>query len=155
MILQKNFMNFSNIPSARSRSHESLFIINGGPGPGPLGSLTTGRSTMAPQLLIDNCHIRRLHPSVFQTSYDSNDEHFASYQYIEIRDKNERKNYYLRSKQSSPDCTFLFNNLRQSSFETTTTIRGFRTDNSLDIWILEAKGLPAKKKYFIFWFTFF
>ena len=133
---------FSNIPSSRSRSHESLFVINGGSVVGPLGSV----SSHSPQLYLDNCHIRRLHPSIFQNSSDPNDEHFSSYHYVEIRDKNEKKNYYLRSKQNASDCSLLLNNLRQTSFETTTMIRGLRTDNSLDIWILEAKGLPTKKK---------
>jgi hypothetical protein len=96
--------------------------------------------------MLDNCHIRRLHPSILQTSCDINDEHFSSYQCIEIRNKNEKKNYYLRSKQHSNDCSLLLNNLRQTSLETITKIRGLRTDNSLDIWILEAKGLPVKKK---------
>jgi hypothetical protein len=96
--------------------------------------------------MLDTCHIRRLHPSILQTSCDTNDEHFPSYQCIEIRNKNEKKNYYLRSKQYSTDCALLLNNLRQTSLETITKIRGLRTDNSLDIWILEAKGLPVKKK---------
>jgi hypothetical protein len=101
-------------------------------------------STTPTQLLLDTCHIRRLHPSIL--SDNPNDEHFSSYQCVEIRNKNEQKNYYLRSKQHSPDCSSLVNNLRQTSLETITTIRGLRTDNSLDIWILEAKGLPVKKK---------
>jgi hypothetical protein len=137
---------FSNIPSNRSRSHESLFVLNGGCGSGPLGSIST---TIPTQLMLDNCHIRRLHPSILQTSTDNtNDERFSSYQCIEIRNKNEKKNYYLRSKQYSTDCSLLLNNLRQTSLETITKLRGLRTDNSLDIWILEAKGLPTKKKYF-------
>lgn len=132
---------FSNIPANRSRSHESLFVLNGNTG--PLGSLPT---TIPTQLMLDNCHIRRLNPSILQTSCDINDEQFPSYSCVEIRNKNEKKNYYLRSKQYSPDCSLLLNNLRQTSLETITKIRGLRTDNSLDIWILEAKGLPVKKK---------
>jgi len=137
------FYLFSNIPANRSRSHESLFVLNGGSGNNSLGSIST---TIPTQLMLDNCHIRRLHPSILQTSCDINDEHFSSYQCIEIRNKNEKKNYYLRSKQHSNDCSLLLNNLRQTSLETITKIRGLRTDNSLDIWILEAKGLPVKKK---------
>ncbi len=134
----------SNIPSNRSRSHESLFVLNGASGTSPLGSIST---TIPTQLMLDNCHIRRLHPSILQpSSYDTNDEHFSSYQCTEIRNKNEKKNYYLRSKQYSSNCSSLVNNLRQTSLETITKIRGLRTDNSLDIWILEAKGLPIKKK---------
>ena len=112
---------------------------------GPLASLSHNAS-MSPQLYLDQCHIRRLHPSIFQTSTENSDEHFSSYQYVEIRDKNEKKNYYLRSKPSASECAVFLNHLRQTSFETTTMIRGLRTDNSLDIWILEAKGLPTKKK---------
>lgn len=135
----------SNIPSSRSRSHESLFVVNGGPGNSPLGSVST---TIPNQLILDNCHIRRLHPSILQVSADStNDEQLSSYQCVQIRNKNEKKNYYLRSKQYSPDSSVLTNNLRQTSLETITNICGLRTDNSLDIWILEAKGLPVKKKY--------
>lgn len=96
--------------------------------------------------MLDNCHIRRLNPSILQTSCDTTDEQFPSYQCIEIRNKNDKKNYYLRSKQYSTDCSLLLNNLRQTSLETITKIRGLRTDNSLDIWILEAKGLSVKKK---------
>lgn len=96
--------------------------------------------------MLDNCHIRRLHPSILQTSSDTQDEHLSLYQYIQIRNKNERKNYYLRSKQYSPDSSLLINSLRQTSLETITNLCGLRTDNSLDIWILEAKGLPTKKK---------
>lgn len=134
---------FSNIPSSRSRSHESLFALNGSAGNGPLGSIST---TIPNQMILDNCHIRRLHPSVSQTPCDTNDEHFSSYQCIQIRNKNEKKNYYLRSKQNSNDGSLLLNNLRQTSLETITNMCSLRTDNSLDIWILEAKGLPAKKK---------
>ena len=100
--------------------------------------------------MLDTCHIRRLHPSLFQTSPDTIDEHFSSYQYLQIRNKNEKKNLYLRAKQYSPDCSLLLNHLRQTSLETITKIKGLRTDNSLEIWILEAKGLPAKKKSVFF-----
>ena len=97
--------------------------------------------------MLDNCHIRRLHPSILPNSYEHNDEHFPSYQCIEIRNKNEKRNYYLRSKQYPPECSLMVNNLRQTSLDTMTKLRGLRTDNSLDIWILEAKGLPMKKKF--------
>jgi len=130
-----------NIPSSRSRSHESLFVVNGGLFLGPLAN----NSSMSPQLLLDQCHIRRLHPSIFQNT----DEHFTSFQYVEIREKNEKKAFYLRSKPSAIDCSTFLHHLRQTSFETMTMIRGLRTDNSLDIWILEAKGLPTKKKYYV------
>ena len=136
-----HFSLFSNIPSTRSRSHESLFVVNSGSGP-----LT---SNVSPQLFLDHCHIRRVHPSVFQNcaeSTDDVDKHFSSFQYVEIREKSEMKNYTLRSKAYSPDCSLLLNNLRQTSFESSTSLRGLRTDNSLEIWILEAKGLPIKKK---------
>ena len=97
--------------------------------------------------MLDTCHIRRLHPSLFQSSSpDTIDEHFSSYQYLQIRNKNEKNHLYLRAKQYSPDSSGLFNHLRQTSLETITKIKGLRTDNSLDIWILEAKGLSAKKK---------
>ena len=52
------------------------------------------------------------------------------------------KNCYLRSKENS----LLLKHLQHSCLEKTTN--GLRIDNSLDIWILEAKGLPAKKKYY-------
>ena len=96
--------------------------------------------------MLDNCHIRRLHPSILQISCDTNDEHFSPYQYTEIRKKDEKKSYYFRSKQCSTDCSSLLNNLRQTSLETMTNMCDLRTDNSLDIWILEAKGLSSKKK---------
>ncbi|CAF3592828.1 unnamed protein product [Adineta steineri] len=143
---QQTSPSLHNIPTNRSRSHESLFVLNGTSGNGSLGSIST---TIPTQLMLDTCHIRRLHPSILQTSLDTNDEHFSSYQCIEIRNKNEKKNYYLRSKQYSPDCSILTNNLRQTSLDTITKIHGLRTDNSLDIWILEAKGLPTKKKYYV------
>ncbi|CAF4551521.1 unnamed protein product, partial [Rotaria socialis] len=136
----------SNIPTNRSRSHESLFVLNGTAGNGPLGSIST---TIPSQLILDHCHIRRLHPSILQAASDINDEHFSPYQCVQIRNKNEKKNYYLRSKQYSTDSSLLINNLRQTSLETITNLCGLRTDNSLDIWILEAKGLPVKKKYYV------
>jgi len=129
---------FSNIPSNRSRSHESLFVPNG-PGNGPLGSILAAKPA---QIILDNCHVRRLHPSILQSS-DLNDDH-SPYQYIEIQKKNEKKNYYLRSKQYLTDNNLLLNHLRHACLEK--KIDGLRTDNSLDIWILEAKGLPTKKK---------
>ncbi len=89
--------------------------------------------------MLDNCHICRIHPSIIQSS-DLND----SYQYIEIRNANENKNCYLRSKPYLNDNTLLLNHLRHASLQK--TIDGLRIDNSLDIWILEAKGLPNKKK---------
>ncbi|CAF3356004.1 unnamed protein product [Rotaria socialis] len=135
-----------NIPTNRSRSHESLFVLNGTAGNGPLGSIST---TIPSQLILDHCHIRRLHPSILQAASDINDEHFSPYQCVQIRNKNEKKNYYLRSKQYSTDSSLLINNLRQTSLETITNLCGLRTDNSLDIWILEAKGLPVKKKYYV------
>ncbi|CAF4235976.1 unnamed protein product [Rotaria socialis] len=136
----------SSIPANRSRSHESLFVLNGTAGNGPLGSIST---TIPSQLILDHCHIRRLHPSILQAASDINDEHFSPYQCVQIRNKNEKKNYYLRSKQYSTDSSLLINNLRQTSLETITNLCGLRTDNSLDIWILEAKGLPVKKKYYV------
>ncbi|CAF4558752.1 unnamed protein product [Rotaria socialis] len=136
----------SNIPANRSRSHESLFVLNGTACNGPLGSIST---TIPSQLILDHCHIRRLHPSILQAASDINDEHFSPYQCVQIRNKNEKKNYYLRSKQYSTDSSLLINNLRQTSLETITNLCGLRTDNSLDIWILEAKGLPVKKKYYV------
>ncbi|CAF3617057.1 unnamed protein product [Rotaria socialis] len=135
-----------NIPANRSRSHESLFVLNGTACNGPLGSIST---TIPSQLILDHCHIRRLHPSILQAASDINDEHFSPYQCVQIRNKNEKKNYYLRSKQYSTDSSLLINNLRQTSLETITNLCGLRTDNSLDIWILEAKGLPVKKKYYV------
>ncbi|CAF1179254.1 unnamed protein product [Adineta ricciae] len=135
-----------NIPTNRSRSHESLFVLNGSSANNSLGSVST---TIPNQIMLDNCHIRRLHTSILPSSYEHNDEHFPSYQCIEIRNKNEKRNYYLRSKQYSPECSLVVNNLRQTSLDTMTKLRGLRTDNSLDIWILEAKGLPMKKKYYV------
>ncbi|CAF2163225.1 unnamed protein product, partial [Rotaria magnacalcarata] len=143
---QQTSPSLHNIPSNRSRSHESLFVLNGTVGNGPLGSIST---TIPSQLILDHCHIRRLHPSILQTASDINDEHFSPYQCVQIRNKNEKKNYYLRSKQYSTDSSLLINNLRQTSLETITNLYGLRTDNSLDIWILEAKGLPVKKKYYV------
>jgi len=130
------FINFSNIPSNRSRSHESLFISNGS-GNGPLGSILPAKPV---EIILDNCHIRRLHPSIIQSS-DLNDDH-SSYQYIQITNNN--KNYYLRSKEYLTDNHLLLNHLRYTSLEK--TMDDCRTDNSLDIWILEAKGLTIKKK---------
>jgi hypothetical protein len=93
--------------------------------------------------MLDNCHIRRLHPSILPTSdLNNNNPLSTSYQYIEIRNKNENKNYYLRSKENS----LLLKHLQHSCLAK--TIDGLRIDNSLDISILEAKGLPAKKKYY-------
>ncbi|UJR34181.1 hypothetical protein I4U23_021587 [Adineta vaga] len=135
-----------NIPTNRSRSHESLFVLNGPSANNSLGSVST---TIPNQIMLDNCHIRRLHSSILPNSSEQTDEHFPSYQCIEIRNKNEKKNYYLRSKQYSPEASLLINNLRQTSLETITKLHGLRTDNSLDIWILEAKGLPMKKKYYV------
>ncbi len=93
--------------------------------------------------MLDNCHICRLHPSIIQ-SKDINNDHSSSYQYIELRNNQNNENCYLRSKQYLPDNTLLLNHLRHTCLEK--TIDGLRIDNSLDIWILEAKGLPNKKK---------
>jgi len=131
-----NDLSFRNIPSTRSLSHESLFVCNG-----PLGSILPAKPA---QIMLENCHICRLHPSIIQSS-DFNDDHSSSYQYIEIRNnKDENENYYLRSKQYLNDNTLLLNHLRHTRLEK--NIDGLRIDNSLDIWILEAKGLPNKKK---------
>jgi hypothetical protein len=91
------------------------------------------------QITLDNCQIRRLHPSIIPST-DLND-----YQYIEITNKNDNnKNCYLRSKQYLTNNSLLLNHLRHTSLDK--TMDGLRTDNSLDMWILEAKGLPSKKK---------
>ncbi len=93
--------------------------------------------------MLDNCHVCRVHPSIVQPS-NLNNDHLSSYQYIEIRDNKDNQNCYLRSKQYLNDNSLLLNHLRQTCLEK--TIDGLRIDNSLDIWILEAKGLPNKKK---------
>jgi hypothetical protein len=137
--LNKIFI-FRNIPSNRSRSHESL-LISSGPGNGPLGSILTAKPA---QITLDNCHIRRLHPSILQSSDLTDDYSSPSYQYIKIQNKNDNKNCYLRSKQYLTDNSLLLNHLRHACLDK--PMDDLRTDNSLDIWILEAKGLPTKKK---------
>ncbi len=131
IFIEKNLFCFRNLLSNRSRSHESLLIPNG-----PLGSMLTSKPA---QITLDNCQIRRLHPSIIPST-DLND-----YQYIEITNKNDNnKNCYLRSKQYLTNNSLLLNHLRHTSLDK--TMDGLRTDNSLDMWILEAKGLPSKKK---------
>ncbi|CAF0768146.1 unnamed protein product [Adineta steineri] len=128
----QNQQSLLNIPSTRSRSHESLFISNG-----PLGSILPSKPA---EIMLNNCHIRRLHPSIISSSNLNN-----SSTIIEIQNKNKTKICYLRSKENS----VLLKQLQNSSLKNIN--HGLRIDNSLDIWILEAKGLPTKKncKYYI------
>ena len=130
----------SNIPANRSRSHESL-LISHRPGNGPLGSILSAKPV---EIFLDNCHVRRVHPSILQSS-DVNDQHL-SYHYVQLTADQQNQNLFLRSKQCFTENNLLLNQLRSTCFEKSAD--GLRMDNSLDIWILEAKGLPIKKKYF-------
>ncbi|UJR24581.1 hypothetical protein I4U23_005956 [Adineta vaga] len=131
-IITHNQHLFPNIPSVRSQSHESLFVSNG-----PLGSTLLSEPI---EIMLNNCHIRRLHPSILPSSDLNNN---IAVTYIEIRNKNENKTCYLRTKENS----LLLKRLQCSSSKH--SMDDSRIDNSLDIWILEAKGLPTKKKYSI------
>ncbi|CAF0748129.1 unnamed protein product [Didymodactylos carnosus] len=100
----------------RSRSHESLFAS----------------SSSSHQIMLKDCHIRTLHPSVL-------DNNFC----LQITTPQSKQ--YLKCK-TQADCQKWIHALRETCDPNLNTTQ--RTDNSLDIWILEAKGLPSKRKYY-------
>lgn len=121
---------FRSISSNRSRSDESIFVSNGSV-KGPLGSILSAKPI---EILLDNCHVRHLQSSSL------NDNH---YQFIEIKNKI----FYLRSKNCLSENNLLLNDLEDRCLDKMMDI--LRIDNSLDIYILEAKGLREKKSIFI------
>ncbi|CAF1359538.1 unnamed protein product [Adineta ricciae] len=131
-VITQNQLLFPNIPSIRSQSHESLFVSNG-----PLGAVLPSKPI---EFTLNNCHIRRLHPSILPSSDFNNNIGVTC---LEIRNKNENKLCYLRTKENSS----LLKHLQRSILKN--VMNEPRIDNSLDIWILEGKGLPTKKKYCI------
>lgn len=100
-------------------------------------------------LFLDNCHIRRIHPSIIDKSQLNSNE---IYQCIQIENAQNNDKYYLRSKDNLQENHLILNQLQKISLEK--SIDNVRFDNSLDISILEAKGLPTKKKYSPFSYTF-
>lgn len=130
----------ANIPSNRSRSHESLIYGN--------DSLKSIYPAKPIDLFLDNCQIRRIHPSIIDKSDLNSNE---IYQCVQIENSPFNEKYYLRSKECFQDNNLILNHLQKISAEK--SIDSLRFDNSLDICILEAKGLPIKKKYFLFFIS--